>query len=200
MSDHSCVIELSLSQSQASEPYTLNVISVYLPSAVHPLEEYAEYLTGIVCAIEHSGPILLLGDFNAHLPSFGNSTVMANQQGNILLHFIQHQNLFVASTCSIAKGPTYTYFSGTNKTTVDYIIADSAISSFMVECFAHDHHQLNLSDHLPLTISLELKIPHECTKINWSKVNSDELLVFTQEVARILSPLISDHCLPIFRC
>ena len=74
----------------------------------------------------------------------------------------------------------------------------------MVECYVHDHHPLNLSDHLPLTISLELKIPHESpeiplTKINWSKVNgddTDELLVFRQEVSRILSPLITDSLSP----
>ena len=71
----------------------------------------------------------------------------------------------------------------------------------MVECYVHDHHPLNLSDHLPLTISLELKIPHESpeiplTKINWSKVNGDELLVFSQEVSRILSPHITDSLSP----
>ena len=82
VSDRFCVIELSLSQSQASEPRILNVISVYLPSSDHPLDEFAKYLTeltSIVSAIESSGPILLLWDFNAHLPSLGSSSVIANQ-------------------------------------------------------------------------------------------------------------------------
>ena len=101
VSDRFCVLELSLSPSQTLEPRTLNVIPVYLPSSDHSLEEYAEYLTeltSIVSAIEGSAPVLLLGDFNAHLPLPGNSI---NQQGNLLLDFIQHQNLFVASSCSI---------------------------------------------------------------------------------------------------
>ena len=173
VSDHFCVIELFLSQSQASEPRILNVISVYLPSSDHPVDEFAEYLTeltSIASAIESSGPILLLGDFNAHLPSLGNSSVIANQQGNLLLDFIQHQNFFVASTCSIAKGPSYTYFSGTNTTTVDYIVADSAISSFMVECFAHDYHALNLSDHLPLTI-----IAQYSSRVSWFALFQNKL-------------------------
>ena len=90
VSDRFCVLELSLSPSQTSEPRTLNIIPVYLPSSDHSLEEYAEYLTeltSIVSAIECSGPVLLLGDFNAHLPLPGNSI---NQQGNLLLDFIQH--------------------------------------------------------------------------------------------------------------
>jgi hypothetical protein len=84
---------------------------------------------------------------------------------------IQHKNLFVASTCSIARGPGYTYSSGMNKTTVDYIIADSEISCSMVECFVYDHHTLNFSDHLLLTISLELNTIHEVSSVPCSKAN-----------------------------
>ena len=39
---------------------------------------------------------------------------------------------------------------------MDYIITDACLASAMCECQVHDHHPLNLSDHLLITISLEL--------------------------------------------
>ena len=80
------------------------MISVHLPSSDQPLEDLTEYLnklTSNVSALESSGPVLLLGNFNTTLP---NISTMINQQSSLLkvLDLMQH---LVASTCSIARGP-----------------------------------------------------------------------------------------------
>ena len=132
---------------------------------------------------------------NAHIPKDGTPD-SGNPQGRLLLDMIHNYNLFVASTSCLSKGPNYTFFSGTNQTTVDYIITDVCLASAMCECQVHDHHPLNFSDHLPITISLELssflKSPSlSCPKINWTKsLNCDGIQEFAQEISNFISPLL----------
>ena len=61
----------------------------------------------------------------------------------------------------------------------------------------HGHHSLNLSDHLPLSISLRLNAltePISCSqsKINWPKsVDRGKTQAYAVEVSKIVSPLLS---------
>ena len=63
--------------------------------------------------------------------------------------------------------------------------------------FMHGHHSLNLSDHLPLSISLRLNAltePISCSqsKINWPKsVDRGKTQAYAVEVSKIVSPLLS---------
>ena len=46
------------------------IVSVYLPSSDHPMEEFVEYLLNLsntISALQPSGAIILAGDLNAHL-------------------------------------------------------------------------------------------------------------------------------------
>ena len=65
-------------------------------------------------------------------------------------------SLFVHSPSSLSKGPSHTFFSCINKSTVDYIITDMSLAPVLSECQVHCHHPLNLSDHLPISLSLQL--------------------------------------------
>ena len=69
-SDRFCAIQLPLTQHVATESCLLTIICVYLPSSDHSLDEFSNYLSELECAIgtlKSSGPVMLVGDFNAHL-------------------------------------------------------------------------------------------------------------------------------------
>ena len=158
-SDRFCAIQLPLTQHPATGSCLLTIICVNLPSSDHSLDEISNYICEFECAIgalKSSGPVMLIGYLNVHLPNPSDESVTENQQGKLSSYIIQNHSLFVASTSSFSNGPNYTFFFGANRTTVDYIITDASLASTMCECRVHSHHPLNLSDHLPITISLQL--------------------------------------------
>ena len=140
---------------------------------------------------------MLVGDFNAHLPNPSDDSVTGNQQGKSLSDIIQNHSLFVASTSSLSNGPTTHSF-------LVLIEPQLIISSLMLhlhqlcaECHVHSHHPLNLSDHLPITISLQLSSFLEspsppCTKINWAKsINSVGIQAYVQEISSVITPFLA---------
>ena len=104
---------------------------------------------------EADGPILILGDFNAHI------SISRKSQGDLFCEAIEDCNLFIASLSCIANGPGYTFFSGDRKSTVDYILLNT-----------EGHNDLNFSDHHPISISFEARsivASHTTTPINSKK-------------------------------
>lgn len=118
-----------------------------------------------------------------------------NQQGDLLLEAISNCNLIIASSC-IAKGPGYTFFNGDRKTIVDYIFLSTSISHAIAECYTHDHHDLNFSDHLPLSVLLRVEYlsalqESSNLKVNWRKSVDDGLIpAYAQNVSCSVLPLL----------
>ncbi len=170
-------------QIQVNPGVVLSVIAVYLPTSDTPLETHSEYLFELenaVAALQSQGPVLILGDFNAHLGSCnsdGGSEDM-NPQGQLLREMMSRNDLFPVSLSQLASGPSYTFFSGDKRTTVDYCLLDCGASHLVSDCSILDHHPLNLSDHLPVTISLELHAVgssegEHCGHLDWKKGRAD---------------------------
>ena len=92
----------------------LSIIGVYLPSTDHSITEYTEYLTeleSIVSALQSEGPIVIVGDFNAHIGALGGvrSQDSPNQAGKLVLFdTISTCNLYVASLTDETLGANYT--------------------------------------------------------------------------------------------
>ena len=107
-------------------------------------------------------------------------------------------NLFAASLSDFSTGPSYTYFSKNHQTTVDYCLLDSSAAHLIHYCGTLEQHSLNLSDHLPLTIHLDLDILKEDPqdkeiKLNWKKAISDGSISDYQcQVNSYLSNLLSN--------
>ena len=105
--------------------------------------------------------------------------------------------MYSVSTSCIAHGPDYTYFSGEWRTMIDYIFLDVSLAHSVAKCYIHGHHSLNLSDHLPVSISLQLDVltePTSCSqsKINWPKSgHRGKTQAYAVEVSKIVSPLLS---------
>ena len=119
-----------------------------------------------------------------------------NQQGRELFALVDRNHLYPVSCSNITSGPNYTYFSGSSKSTVDYIFLDAAFSSNVQSCEIRNHHPLNLSDHLPITLTIssefETKLfPSSPAAVNWSKAILDGSVKFyASRVHSEISPLL----------
>lgn len=74
------------------------IIGVYLPSSDHPTAEYTNYLIhleSVISSLQASGPLLVIGNFNAHLGHLGcvRNHDITNQVGQMLFDVIDRCNL-----------------------------------------------------------------------------------------------------------
>ena len=156
---------------------SLFIVSVYLPTSDYPLEVYREYLNeleSVILALQCDGLVLVTGDFNAHFGSRGGPRGVGdmNVHGQLLFDLMRHTDLFAASLCQISCSSSYTYFSGGHCTTVDYCLLDSHAACVLQECTTLDHHPLNLSDHLPISIHLDLSSLMQPPPVTTQNINS----------------------------
>ena len=119
-----------------------------MPSGEQPQDIYDTYFDSVehcISQLSNKGPLLVLGDLNAHLGCRGTSST--NFRGNKWIKMIDEHSLINVSLCSLASGPTYTYTSGGNSTTIDYIISNSDLDAFrgISNCSTLEEHSLNTS-------------------------------------------------------
>ena len=197
-SDRICGLHIKLSQSEVTG---LNVFGVYLPCADMGIECYCEHLVELESLISESqrhGPVMIVGDFNAHLGCLGGVRGHGNpnQQGILLHQLLVRCNLYAVSLSALSQGPQYTFWNSETRTTVDYIIASHDASNYIQHCFTHPPAPLNNSDHLPITV--ELRVPSATTshkppnpKINWEvALKSDGLATYQKLVSSVVTPLL----------
>ncbi len=197
-SDRICGIRFSLDDGDNS---VMSVIGVYLPCLDQGVDCYRDQLVELERVISDSqllGPVVVLGDFNAHLGG-AESNGEQNLQGVLLQEVLQQCDLSAVSQGALASGPGYTFYSGDTRTTVDYILMDVDAASMMVSCCTHRMDDLNTSDHLPLSVSLSYDVCQSTQgrspsrmKIDWVEARkSGALDVFTDEVQTRLRPLFT---------
>ncbi len=102
------------------------------------------------------GPVVVVGDFNAHLGKLAGPKGLgdANTQGVMLHDLICRCDLNAVTQGCAASGEKHTYKSGSTMTTVDYVLMDLVAASFMSSCVTLSEVDLNTSDHLPISVSL----------------------------------------------
>ena len=173
----------------------LSIVGVYLPSSDHPVQEYVDCLAeleSVISALQADGPVIIMGDFNAHLGNMDNS----NQVGELLFDVVCRCNLYVASILDMATGANYTYSNGPHHTTVDYCILDCGLAPLVQSCTILHPNVLNLSDHLPITVNLNLQTPTTATplykpKFNWRHgVENGSVEAFAADVTNFMSSLL----------
>lgn len=195
-SDRIVAIQLPLPNSQS-----LSIIGVYLPSTDHPTPEYTEYLLEletIVTALQSEGPVIVAGDFNAHIGTLGcgRGRDPPNHTGRLLLDVICRCDLFVASLLEDAAGADYTYAEGSHRTTVDYCITDSCLAHSITSCTTLLPDMLNLSDHLPITARFDIQSAIEPvapipSRLNWNRAKDDNSInLFSDQMMSFLSTVL----------
>ena len=183
----------------------ITIIAMYLPCSDMGMECYSEHLIELEWVVsEHQphGPVIIMGDFNAHLGTLGGErgTGQPNQQGILLHQLIARCNLYAVSLSSLSQGPAYTFQNSVSQTTVDYVLANHDATEYIRHCYTHDSAPLNTSDHLPITAVLQFQ--HSTVnpqgqstrkRINWSKVrNSTYLHCYQEGISAIVAPLIGN--------
>lgn len=187
VSDRFCAIQIHLNNSES-----LIVIAIYLPCSNYSSDEYLSYfqdLQSAVSAYKSYGPVIITGDFNVNLADVNHHC----DRKQLVMDFIDSHSLYIVSQSSVCGGPNYTFFS-TSCSMLDYIIANSSIANEILSCLIHPLHPLNLSDHLPISISLNVI----CESINSSEnhsnrtraVESDSITLYSEAVSLVTRPLI----------
>ena len=115
----------------------------------------------------------------------------------LLRNIVDHHSLYVLSQGPEVSGPNYTYFSKSTTSTLDYIITSTSIFGNVINCFVHPIHPLNLSDHLPITVSLVINYSpsskdtnNSTIYIDWRKITEEQELIYKDAVGLAVEPLI----------
>ena len=145
------------------------------------------------------GPIVLAGDFNAHVGRLGGPRGLnpQNLHGKLLLELVNRNDLYFTSLNSCTNGSCYTFFRNDIMSTVHYIITDAISAPLVQRCSILD---LNTSDHLPLSITLacETQFKHNNASprahLNWKRGLCDGSVdLFVARINNLLRPLIGKN-------
>ena len=112
----------------------LFILGVYLPSAIHNLEEYGkyfDYLWALYDSLSSNGKVIFMGDFNGDLGnSLGNKgRCEPNQRGLKLLGLANYFNMCPVNLMNMCAGPleTFNSFCGRYHTTLDYMFVPNCL-------------------------------------------------------------------------
>lgn len=139
-------------------PIEMSVCNLYLPPQlplhINELDNIKRHLLG---------PLLFLGDFNAHNHIWGSATI--NRKGKMLEDFISNHDLIVLNSNS----PTHFSSNGTSSI-IDLTVASPTISTF----FTFDvYPDLCSSDHFPILLNLVNRSDKESKRPRWLTDKAD---------------------------
>ena len=138
----------------------LTILGVYMPSADKSQEINSSYLETVEHAVSQftdDGPLLVMGDFNAHLGNQQQVTQQAcDHRGRQWLSFIDAHSLHNILLSSLTTGPAFTYSSGDRTSTIDYVLGNDDALRGLSSCVILEDHPLNTSDHLAILCTLDL--------------------------------------------
>ena len=179
-----------------STTYSTLIIGVYLPTADAPIDVFRSCLHTLEdLTNNHRGPVILAGDY-VGTEGGPRGSRNSNLQGELLLETVQNNDLFITSLSNMSSGPLYTYFSGEICTTTDYIIMNARHACLATTCKTHDHHPLNFSDHLPLSLTMSItpiaSRNTQCSlRLNWQEAATDgSVQVYATRVNEIICPYL----------
>ena len=191
---------IRIKRSTENDQSWISILGVYLPCLDLGAELYHDSLVElerVVSESEQLGPVIIAGDFNAHLgPMWGpRAHKSPNIQGVLLGEVLDRCKLHAVSLGDFVSGPDYTYLSGNSSTIVDYILADVEATSCIESCKVLEGIDQNTSDHLALSVTLSCDVPTQFAKdpnwirIDWTKARkSGAILKFQSEVSNRLKP------------
>ena len=118
---------------------------------------------------------------------------------NLVPQILDRNKLFVASHSNISSGPSYTFHSGGYSSTIDYILVNGPCCGLLASCKGLPDHPLNVSDHVPLTISLNATASETTTqsvpkRIHWERaVSTGAIVNFTKGVEECACLYVNSH-------
>ena len=130
-------------------------------------------LTGITEQFSDSCETIILGDFQSY-PIIQNTTRIA-QQNKLSKHLTEFMEENELNPIDITKGegPTYTYqhISLPNRSYIDHILTSNELSKKTCHTKVIEPSASNISDHLPVTTTIELKKSEQIESIKQDEPN-----------------------------
>ena len=197
-SDRMCVLQV-----QFNDSLLCHVVSVYLPHQsckISNFDEELRILDNIIMECKELGEILIIGDTNIHLGrehgarGWGRTTV----NGKKFMDVVVKHDLRVVDLHK-GTGPNFTYVSSQSNTYIDHCIVSEELYTVVKQCRVIPDEIQNVSDHLPLTVTLNLDylpIRSEIYRrqVAWHKVTPEQIeRLYTQPLEEVTYQLLCDY-------
>ncbi len=157
--------------------------------------------------------LIVMGDFNVCLGNNGSQrgTDMCAPYGARLLDVMYNEKcqFICCDKLNQASGPTCTFErEGVGRSWIDHIFVSANLWSSFISCRVYQEDLLNVSDHVPVELVLNVTNVNDCHKeahcntvnlqsIAWHKINGDKILLYTKESDQLFNNVISkvEECL-----
>ena len=163
----------------------LFILSVYIPYQGCQITDNShtfDYLECLINKLHSRGKVVVMGDMNSHIGK-GHDTRFwghTSSNGQKLLDMASREVMYFADGDEMCTGPNYTYESSRANSYIDHAMVSLALKSSVIKCNVHEDAVQNTSDHLPISICIELGFINKpgfkepCNKphnINWQKMS-----------------------------
>ena len=179
-SDRICVVKLKMSARM-----NCYVVAVYLPHQSCRIASFADEvneLEKVIIECLKDGQILIIGDENVQISrEYGHRGALTpSRHAEILMRMFLKYNI----TCydiEYAHGPTYTYEKAGTRTYLDHAFVSEGLLEHVNDCEVLEDTVQNVSDHLPISISLSVNIPVAKPSVDirrrvaWDKIPISEM-------------------------
>ena len=164
----------------------MNIFSIYMP-AVGCGEDLGCSLDELAGIIESRPPgdiTILGGDFNGDLGYDGGRRGIRSvtKRGKLVLSMMGEYDFIACNLEEEAKGPVCTYHGPFASSCIDYIMIPSDLAGVVDKCLVIEEEDLNVSDHLPIKVVLNIEmIPrvsisnYSTSSIKWSKTKIEQI-------------------------
>ena len=165
-SDRMCVVQINL------QNMALFVVAVYMPHGTCKISDFKSEMNILKDVYEEfraNDQVIIIGDMNVHYGSeyghrcWGKSSTNANQ----LMHMFTECDLRLVDIGEKGNGESYTFYSSNSYSYIDHCAMSSELLSYVDECKIQEDHIMNVSDHFPIHVKLNVEVMSITS--NWSR-------------------------------
>ena len=198
-SDRMCVVKMKLSR----DIYCY-IIAVYLPHQTCKIacfEDEILILEKVISECIKDGKVLIIGDENVSLSTeYGHRGGCTDSRNTKLLMNMLKKYGIICADLQYGSGPEYTYEKAGYRTYIDHAFVSEDLVDYIENCCVIDEAIQNVSDHLPISITLYTDIPRiqssddHKKRVAWNKLTPAEkdteyMIPLETEMSKIIETL-----------
>jgi exonuclease III len=166
----------------------LHILCVYLPQAGCITVDFSTVLQNLNDVVNDClmlGRVVVIGDVNANVGTEDGARGWGttSQNGKLLNAFSRQNNMVYVDLLPNTTGPSYTYMSHWGTVScLDHCLVTKDLQESIMMCKVHEEQIENNSDHLPISITLQIschnKTMQSCkgpVKIAWDRATNIEI-------------------------
>ena len=165
------------------------IINVYFPASSCDISMYIDCLNMLQIIVDQyssQGVVIVAGDINGQLgpAPMRRPGTCQNERGKYFNDFLFYNQMFSTVSDISCKGPLFTYYPDyiLNKPSqIDHFVLNLEYVDVVKACYVHDENVINLSDHVPISMSLNININrYECNSravYDWNRCDINQYKV-----------------------